>query len=922
MIDFVTYTDAEFSLGPNLNMIIGPNGTGKSTLVCAICLGLGWETKHLGRAKDISEFVKHGAKRATIEIELAADPRRQRKNPVIMTKISREGNKVEYLIDGKKENKKRVMDLARSYSIQVDNLCQFLPQDRVVEFAALSPVELLAQTQRAAAPEQMTEWHRELKEMRKDQKVKEDEQQRLSEDLGRLENRQRMQQGDVERLRERSDLQNRLAAYEKFRPFPAYKVAKQNYNEAKERKKVATRDFRRLERQMEPRLEAVKSKQDYLVSVEKTVKTRHRLVERMSTNTEKLSDDFDKAARDLEGITGELEAGKNSIKETRQNIPKYNRAITDIKAQMERAPESVDTAAMNEQMRDKSRQMREFDDKINEAKEQIATLNSQGRQRTQIVQDAERNMQHLQSQAGQQANKLRLASRNGDAAKAWDWIQNNKDQFRGKVFGPPILECSIKDMKLAAAVETMITQAELLAFSVTCREDFDILQRQLYTTMGLTDINIRSTPSVDLASFKAPCSTQQLKSYGLEGWIIDLLDGPEEVLAMLCDNRNIHTTAYTSGDVPPNQHENLSRSMISSWATNSQSYQVTRRREYGDHATSTRVLALRPARFFTNVSVDHGAEEELNRKIREAQSDMEEIRGQMLQLREEIKAHGEKRQELKEAKDAIDREKTEKQKVFAQFQGLPAKLDAAERRLAEAQTQIRKHRDDQREIVARGDKIALQKGQLALNYGNSVEALRNIHIQLLEAEIMKIEAQSDLTQLEAQHEAERVLLAEAEASLQRFTNEAAEALAEGQRLQQLCMEATGQVELTDQEEEIMEEVKGMEPGDLETVIQSTQARLEMTTGGNANIIAEFEERAKKIDKDRERLGRVETALRELQASVEEIKSQWEPQLDALVGQISEAFAENFAKIQCAGEVAVHKDEDFEQWAIQIRVKFR
>jgi ABC-type Mn2+/Zn2+ transport system ATPase subunit len=23
-------------------MIIGPNGTGKSTLVCAICLGLGW----------------------------------------------------------------------------------------------------------------------------------------------------------------------------------------------------------------------------------------------------------------------------------------------------------------------------------------------------------------------------------------------------------------------------------------------------------------------------------------------------------------------------------------------------------------------------------------------------------------------------------------------------------------------------------------------------------------------------------------------------------------------------------------------------------------------------------------------------------------------------------------------------------------
>ncbi len=40
--NFVTYTAVEFLPGPSLNMVIGPNGTGKSTLVCAICLGLGW----------------------------------------------------------------------------------------------------------------------------------------------------------------------------------------------------------------------------------------------------------------------------------------------------------------------------------------------------------------------------------------------------------------------------------------------------------------------------------------------------------------------------------------------------------------------------------------------------------------------------------------------------------------------------------------------------------------------------------------------------------------------------------------------------------------------------------------------------------------------------------------------------------------
>lgn len=45
LTNFVTYTSAEFFPGPSLNMVIGPNGTGKSTLVCAICLGMGWGTQ-------------------------------------------------------------------------------------------------------------------------------------------------------------------------------------------------------------------------------------------------------------------------------------------------------------------------------------------------------------------------------------------------------------------------------------------------------------------------------------------------------------------------------------------------------------------------------------------------------------------------------------------------------------------------------------------------------------------------------------------------------------------------------------------------------------------------------------------------------------------------------------------------------------
>src|ERR1700722_10543023 len=42
--NFVTYSYCEFLPGPYMNMIIGPNGTGKSSVVCAIALGLGGGT--------------------------------------------------------------------------------------------------------------------------------------------------------------------------------------------------------------------------------------------------------------------------------------------------------------------------------------------------------------------------------------------------------------------------------------------------------------------------------------------------------------------------------------------------------------------------------------------------------------------------------------------------------------------------------------------------------------------------------------------------------------------------------------------------------------------------------------------------------------------------------------------------------------
>jgi chromosome segregation ATPase len=66
----------------------------------------------------------------------------------------------------------------------------------------------------------------------------------------------------------------------------------------------------------------------------------------------------------------------------------------------------------------------------------------------------------------------------------------------------------------------------------------------------------------------------------------------------------------------------------------------------------------------------------------------------------------------------------------------------------------------------------------------------------------------------------------------------------------------------------------------------------------------------------------EASLETIAQNVMKIRGKWEPKLDTLIAKISDAFSYNFEQIGCAGEVNVHKDDDFDQWAIQIKVKFR
>lgn len=888
--------------------------------MCAICLGLGWSPQHLGRAKDISEYVKHGSHEGMVEVELAKRPTDRGGNPVIRRAIKREGNKSHFSIDGKQAPQKAVLELAKSFSIQIDNLCQFLPQDKVCEFAALTPVELLNSTQRAAAPEHMLEWHDHLKQFRAEQKKAQLQQATEQETLANLDGRQQVLRADVERLQERANIQKRLALLEKARPFAKYRVARLRLVEAKKKSKESQVELKKLEEEVEPSLRAVNRKQTYAHQMEKVVRDRAKEVERREDVADKAVQKQKELGEQIVDLNREIEAETDGDKQRKNSMAKIDGDIKRLERQLDEAPVEFDPLAYNEKIREKHRAIRDMTTKAQELRGSAKTQVSRGREKREQIRQAESELASLDSQAGQQMAKLKQIS--PETAQAWDWIQDNQALFEHRVYGPPILECSIKDPRYVDSIESLFQKNDFLTFTTQSRNDFRKLGECLYDRMRLAEINIR-TSTAGLDQFRAPVSMEQLRGYGFEGWALDFIDGPEPVLAMLCGEVRLHQTAVTLRDVTERQYEALRDSPISNWVTSKASYQITRRREYGPGATSTRVRDIRRGRVWTDQPVDMSLKQELQANIDEWGREANELKRQADEVNDRLEGLRREAHGLEREKMELEDEKGVKQRAHSQYAALPTRLAQAREKLESLRQAGTQLRNRLQKVVETIDQHTLERGRKALQHADLVANLAAAHEQLLEAQIMAIEARSDVEALMERNRSVKDMLEARRRDVTTLVKEAEEANRAGRLLLQQCQRVLSDEDSGDEQREFLTTLPETQtPEELEGEIESERTRLELVHEGNPNAIAEYEDREKAIHKLRDRLERIGHKLGELEAAIAEIRGKWEPKLDELVEKISVAFSENFEKIGCAGQVEIYKDDDFDQWAIQIQVKFR
>lgn len=244
-----TYSYAEVYPGPNLNMLIGPNGTGKSTIVAAIILGLGGSPKTVGRGTKVSGYVKHDCSVAEVNIYLQGNSEDE------FIKLTRQftlDDKSTWKINDQKCASKEFMQFIKQFNVQVDNLCQFLPQDRVQDFAKMNKQELLKQTQVAVCREDLMLKQEQLIGSRTKQTDVTKTVESLRQKLDDAVNANLQLQSKVRNFQKKKEFLGKIKDIERKMAWTMYEDFKQNLNQAEEQKEKIRRELDKRKEMMKP----------------------------------------------------------------------------------------------------------------------------------------------------------------------------------------------------------------------------------------------------------------------------------------------------------------------------------------------------------------------------------------------------------------------------------------------------------------------------------------------------------------------------------------------------------------------------------------------------------------------------------------------------------------------------------------------
>ena len=215
----------------------------------AICLGLGGDPKLLGRADDLRAFIQNGKQVATVEIELQPHPGQ---TPHVFRRVldarkgsdsarSRGRGSSTCYINGEKVSVQAVRELVQNtYKISIENMCTFLPQDKVGDFSGLNDQDRLIETEKTFSGGGQNQYyynvHQELIQAEEDVRNSKGNVDTVKDQLEKLKHEKENLQREKDRMDERKKAEEQLDLYRKKKLWLEVEDIRAKAIEAKEEK--------------------------------------------------------------------------------------------------------------------------------------------------------------------------------------------------------------------------------------------------------------------------------------------------------------------------------------------------------------------------------------------------------------------------------------------------------------------------------------------------------------------------------------------------------------------------------------------------------------------------------------------------------------------------------------------------------------
>lgn len=909
MHNFLTFNDVALSPGPRLNLIIGPNGSGKSTVVNALCIVFNGHLRLLGRSTDLSQYIRHGQETAWVEASLY-DTSGPRPRTRTVRRTFHLDSKSEWQIDGARANKTAVEKLRGEYDIQLDNLCQFLPQERIAQFTELRPAELLSSTMAALGGTAMTTTHKALIDDYAELASNDQSGESDAKSLADLEAQNAAIQLEVTSYAEREKLRRNIADLELYRPWVLYDdnrreakvmqaahiASQKDLAKAKQALDVAEAPIEALRRERTAR-----EKQE--LAAKRAVAAVDRTADRLMPEVERLADQI----RAQVGVRAQLdERGallERKVVKTRDIMEKAARAAEATRPVAELQALVQEALTRRQQVRSSSNALGATVSECQRRRAEAAAVHDEVSRRLAFLADV---------------RKLALARLcrergNQDVGFCWEWIQKNSHRFEEPVMGPIGIELSVESQYhgriLEAAVPAWMRGTFVTQTAADNRLLLEELKRKLRKTISIINVTPQTGP------FYPSRSIDSLRMFGFTHWASEVYQAPDPVRRALQSQVSLHHYAVGTAQTEQNADVVLAQSGLNRFYTPSQWYSIIGSR-FDATARTTRINKLAAGRNLYGASMDD-------------EGQTAALRADLDRRKEEIAAADAKLADLDQQSRALD----------VQAHAATLDLNSAKATLAtEAairNTAVMERRRYDSAVAAR-DAVDVE-GERLRSYAESgrlrakllkcvveevtvvsLMAERLREVDHLTAEVADLSLKLELAvagNVSQKEEVKRLESTEA-----RLKEEFDAKVVEVRKLKQEALRGLPDpqvVRLRLNLEELPDTIDL-----LEEHIATLQTQVDLIAGTSRHVVDEFERRQKRIAALRARVESSAAQTHARRRALDTRREAFVAHLKTAVDRMSIRFSELYTQLGCSGELNLVRTDDLNEMYVEILVRYR